>query len=142
MIGAIIARNAVKSGFDALNERNVDKFMKAWAGNCEWVYPGIISVSGTFKGKDNVRKWFQHFQDQFPARKFIVTHLGVGNIFAMGGSNVISAVWKLDLVNKAGESYSMNGVTVLTIKGAKVVRGLDFSDNIGDNFKRMWGELK
>lgn len=30
MIGAIIARQAVKSGFDALNESNLDKFMKAW----------------------------------------------------------------------------------------------------------------
>jgi hypothetical protein len=28
MIGAIITRRAVKTGFDALNERNIDKFMK------------------------------------------------------------------------------------------------------------------
>ena len=77
MIGAIIARKAVKSGFDALNERNIDKFMKAWAGDCEWVYPGNISVSGTFKGKDNVRKWFQHFQDQFAAAVIITLVMNI-----------------------------------------------------------------
>ena len=126
MIGAIIARQAVNSGFKALNDRDIEKFMKSWGKDCTWVYPGNISVSGTFTGYENVRKWFQYFQDQFPTRKFTVTHLGVGNIFALGGNNVISAKWDLELVNKAGESFRNRGVTVLTIKGAKVVHGEDF----------------
>ena len=141
MIGAIIARQAVKSGFDALNNRDLEKFMKSWGKDVIWIYPGNISVSGTFTGNENVRKWFQHFQDQFPIRKFTVTHLGVGNIFAFGGNNVISAKWDLELVNKAGESFKNNGVTVLTIKGAKVVQGEDFlASSSGDDFKRIWGE--
>ena len=54
MIGAIIARQAVKSGFDALNERNLDKFMKVWADNCIWIYPGKVTAGGRFVGKDEV----------------------------------------------------------------------------------------
>jgi ketosteroid isomerase-like protein len=143
MIGAIIARQAVKSGFDALNERNIDKFMKAWSDNCIWIYPGNVSAGGRFVGKTEVRKWFGKFQDQFPKRKFSINHLGVGNIFALGGNNVISAHWDLELVNKDGMSFSNSGVTLLTIKGAKVVQGQDFMTiSDGDEFKKAWGDIK
>lgn len=141
MIGAIVARNAVKSGFDALNDRNLDKFMKAWADQSVWIYPGNLSVSGKFVGKDEVRKWFEHFQEQFPQRKFTLKHLGVGNIFAMGGNNVVSAYWELELTNNTGLKSQNSGVTLLTIKGSKVVQGEDFlSRNSGEEFTKMWGE--
>ena len=77
MIGAIIARQAVKSGFDALNERDIGKFMKAWGDHCIWIYPGNVSAGGRYIGKDEVQKWFENFQDQFPQMKFILNHLGV-----------------------------------------------------------------
>jgi ketosteroid isomerase-like protein len=141
MIGAIIAKQSVKSGFDALNDHNLDKFMKAWAEQSVWIYPGNLSVSGKFVGKDRVRKWFEHFLEQFPQMRFTVTHFGVGSIFALGGSNVISAYWELELMNKAGLKYSNSGVTLLTIKGAKVVQGEDFLfKSSGEDFIKIWGE--
>ena len=115
MIGAIIARHAVKSGFDALNNSNLDKFMNAWAEESVWIYPGNLSVSGKFVGKDQVRKWFKHFLEQFPHRKFTVKHFGVGSIFALSGNNVVSAHWDLELTNIAGTNYQYSGVTILTI---------------------------
>jgi ketosteroid isomerase-like protein len=141
MIGAIIARQAVRSGFDALNDRNLDKFMKAWAEESVWIYPGNLSVSGKFVGKDQVRKWFNHFQEQFPYRKFTVKHFGVVSIFALSGNNVVFAYWNLELTNIAGINYEYSGVTILTIKGAKVVQGEDFLFNsAGEDFAKIWGE--
>ena len=141
MVGAIIARNAVKSGFEALNNRDLEKFIKAWANQSVWIYPGNLSVSGKFVDKENVRKWFEHFQEQFPQRKFTLKHIGVGNIFALGGNNVVSAYWELELTNKTGLKSQNSGVTLLTIKGSKVVQGEDFlSRNSGEEFTNMWGE--
>jgi len=141
MIGAIIARQAVKSGFDALNDRNLDKFIKVWAEQSMWIYPGNLSVSGKFAGKDKVRKWFEHFQEQFPQMRFTVKHFGVGSIFALSGNNVVSAYWDLEATNKAGLKYQNSGVTLLTIKGAKVVQGEDFlSKSAGEDFAKVWGE--
>ncbi len=141
MIGAILARNAVKSGFDALNDRNLDKFMKVWADQSVWIFPGNLSVSGKFVGKDNVRKWFEHFQEQFPEMKFTLKHLGVGSILALGGNNTITAYWELELTNKVKMKFHNSGVTLLSIIGAKVVRGEDFlSINSGENFTKVWGE--
>lgn len=142
-IGAIIARQAVISGFDALNERDIGKFMKAWGEHSTWIYPGNVSAGGRYVGKDKVQKWFEKFQDQFPQMKFILNHLGVGNIFALGGNNVISAQWDLELVNKDGMSFTNSGVTLLTIKGGKVVQGQDFMTKTdGNEYKKAWGELK
>ena len=140
MIGAIIARQAVKSGFDALNDRDLDKFMKAWAEQSIWIYPGNLSVSGKFVGKDKVRNWFEHFQEQFPQMKFNVKHLGVGSIFALSGNNIISAYWDLELTNKGGLKYQNSGVTLLKIKSSKVVQGEDFLfKSSGEEFEKIWG---
>ncbi len=141
MIGALIARQAVKSGYNALNDRNLDKFMKAWSEQSIWIYPGNLSVSGKHVGKDKVKKWFAHFQEQFPQMKFNLNHLGVGSIFAFSGNNVISAHWDLELTNRTGSKYQYNGITVLEIKGAKVIKGQDFLFNCsGEDFSKMWGE--
>lgn len=141
MIGAIIARQAVKSGFIALNDRNLDKFMEAWAEESVWIYPGNLSVSGKYVGKDKVKKWFEHFQTQFPLISFKINHLGVGSIFAFNGNNVVSAQWDLELTNKDGFKNQNSGVTVLRIKGGKVVQGEDFLfKNSGEDFVKMWGE--
>ena len=141
MIGALIARQAVKSGFDALNDRDLDKFLKAWSEQSIWIYPGSLSVSGKHVGKANVKKWFAHFQEQFPQIRFNLKHLGVGSIFAFGGNNIISAHWDLALTNKTGIEYQYNGVTVLVIKGGKVVQGEDFLfKSSGEDFSKMWGE--
>jgi ketosteroid isomerase-like protein len=142
MIGAIIAKQAIKSGFDALNEGNLDKFMAAWSDNCIWIYPGKVTAGGRFTGKAEVIKWFKNFIQQFPQRKFTLNHIGIGNIFAMGGNNIVSAVWDLELTNKDGLKAYNAGVTVLKISGSKIVQGEDFLRTAdGDDYKRAWGDI-
>jgi ketosteroid isomerase-like protein len=141
MIGAIIAKQAVRSGFNALNERDLDKFMKAWAEQSAWIYPGDLSVSGKHVGKDAVRIWFEHFMEQFTKCKFNLLHLGVDNIFALNGNNTVLAYWELELTNKAGLAFQNRGITLLNIKGSKVVKGEDFLfKNSGADFNSIWGE--
>jgi len=42
-----------------------------------------------------------------------------------------------------GISFSNSGVTLLTIKGAKVVQGQDFlTISDGDEYKKLWGNTK
>jgi ketosteroid isomerase-like protein len=141
MIGAIIARQAVKSGFIALNHQDIDKFMKSWAQESVWIYPGTLSVSGTFTGKDAVQAWFENFCRHFTKFEFDVRCICVANIFAFGGNNIIAAEWKLNLTNNVGKNYKNEGVTVLTIKNAKVIMGRDYLDNSGtEEFRSLWGE--
>jgi ketosteroid isomerase-like protein len=143
MIGAIIAKHAIKSGFNALNEGDLEKFMKAWSEDCIWIYPGKVKAGGRFAGKAEVKNWFGEFIRQFPQRKFILNHVGVEDIFDLAGSNTISAQWDLELTNKDGFNLTNSGVTILKLKGSKVIQGEDFlSTSDGDDYKRAWGDIK
>ncbi|XZF13893.1 nuclear transport factor 2 family protein [Chitinophagaceae bacterium MMS25-I14] len=141
MIGAIIARLAVKKGFEALNRQDITAFMKSWGEEAQWMYPGNLTVSGTFTGRDKVQAWFDNFCHHFPHFTFNVRCICTDNIFALGGNNIIAAEWTLDLTNKDGVQYKNEGTTVLTIKNAKVVMGRDYLDNSGSpEFAKVWGE--
>ena len=48
MIGALIARRKASEGFEALNRRDLEVFLKDWADDATFIYPGDVSgVSGT-----------------------------------------------------------------------------------------------
>lgn len=141
MIGAVLAKLAVRSGFEAMNRGDLDRFLNTWSDDAIWEYPGELKVSGRFEGKTALRGWFEHFFKQFPKRRFTVRHLGVDRIFAVGASNVIAAHWDLALTNVLGEPWQAEGVTLLTIRGAKVVHGKDFLFRSGgDAYREIWGE--
>ena len=91
MIGAIVAKQAIKSAFDALNKGNLEKFLKAWSENGIFIYPGKVKAGGQFAGKPEIKRWFEEFIKQFPQRKFTVKHVGVDNIFDMAGYNTLFA---------------------------------------------------
>lgn len=139
MIGAIIARKAIADAFEALNNHDLEKFMSAWSDEATFVYPGEIPQSGTFKGRNAVEGWVKGFFEQFPEIRFVVKDIGVKNIFALGGNNVISAHWDIYLTNRTGREGKNAGVTVITVKGGKVTGAIDYIFDLGDNFKMNWG---
>jgi ketosteroid isomerase-like protein len=141
MLGAILAKQAVKSGFDFLNEGNLEKCIKGWDDNCIWKYPGKVKAGGTYTGKDQVRKWYEAFFTQFPRRKFTLKHIAVENIFDFAGNNTVLARWDLETTNKDGFISTNSGVTLLNIKGSKITMGEDFMLNSdGDEYRKAWGE--
>lgn len=143
MIGAIIAKQSMISGFNALNEGDLEKFMKAWSENSTWIYPGKVKAGGRFVGKADIKRWFGEFIRQFPQRKFTLNHIGVENIFDMIGNNTISVQWDLELTNKDGINITNSGVTIIKIKASKVVQGEDFLETSdGNDYKRAWGDIK
>jgi ketosteroid isomerase-like protein len=138
MIGALIARNAVAGGFEALNKRDLGKFMSAWHDDGVFIYPGEIHASGTFKGKSAVEGWFRMFFEQFPRIQFDIQDLCVRSIFALGGTNVVAVHWNIQLTNREGRVGQNSGVTVISIRGGKVVQAKDYIFDLGSNFKQNW----
>lgn len=72
MIGALVAKKALAQAFDTLNRHDLPKFMSAWRDDGEFIYPGEIPESGSFKGKSAVENWFRCFFEQFPGIRFDV----------------------------------------------------------------------
>ena len=139
MIGAIIARRAIRDAFSALDQHNLSRFMSAWKDDGVFIYPGDISASGSFEGKSAVEGWFRNFFDQFPKIHFDIQDICVKSIFAVTGNNVVSVHWNIELTNRAGRKGLNSGVTVINIVGGKVSRVKDFIFDLGENFRLNWG---
>ncbi len=138
MIGALVARKAIAGAFKALDKHDLAQFMSAWRDDGVFIYPGEIRASGTFRGKSAVEGWFRNFFDQFPGIHFDIQDICVRNILALGGSNVVAVHWNIQLTNREGRVGQNSGVTVVTIKGGKVVQVQDFISDLGSNFKLNW----
>ncbi len=138
MIGAIIARRAIRDAFAALDQRNLTKFMSAWREDGVFVYPSDISASGSFEGKEAVESWFRNFLEQFPSIHFDIQDICVRDILAFSGTNVVSVHWNIELTNRTGRKGYNSGVTVISIVGGKVFRVKDFIFDLGENFRLNW----
>jgi ketosteroid isomerase-like protein len=138
MIGALVAKKALADSFDALNRRDLPKFMAAWRDDGVFIYPGEIPESGTFQGKSAVEGWFRRFFDQFPTIQFDVQDICVRNIFDLAGNNVVVVHWNIQLTNREGRVGQNSGVTVVSIKRGKVFLVKDFIFDLGVNFRRNW----
>lgn len=142
MIGAIIARKAVRGAFEALDKHDLSKFMSAWQDDGLFIYPGDIPVSGMFKGKNSVESWFRNFFVQFSKIEFDIQDICVKNIFALSGTNVVSVHWNIQLTNRDGREGQNSGVTLIDIVGGKVFRAKDFIFDLGENFRLNWSVMR
>jgi ketosteroid isomerase-like protein len=140
MIGALIAKSKVTSSYDLLNGRDIKKFLANWHDEATFVYPGNISASGEFKGKQAIEKWFQKLLDQFPTFKNTPKNVCVNNIMDFVGTNVVTVEWDEENINKDGEKVRLNGVTVITLKFGKATRAQDYLFNTDEEIKKAWGE--
>jgi ketosteroid isomerase-like protein len=136
MIGALMARKALAQAFDALNRHDLPKFMSAWRDDGEFIYPGEIPESGSFKRKSAVEGWFRGFFEQYPGIGFEVQDICVRNIFDLVGNNVVAVHWNIQLKNREGRNGTNSGVSVVSIHRGKVYRVKDFMFDLGENFKR------
>lgn len=139
MIGAILAKRAVRSGFAALERRDIDQFVAAWIDDAAFIYPGDLSVSGRVEGKQAIKEWFQRFLEQFPEFHFTLKSVCVENIFDLIGTNVVAVEWDISLTNREGTTLQNSGVTTIhTEKGKGVLVRDYYSDHVA--LREGWGE--
>lgn len=140
MIGTILAKQRVHAAFEHLNSHDLQSLISAWDEAASFVYPGTTRASGTIQGKKAIEKWFHDFYIQFPEIHFVVKEICAAKPFDFIGSNVLAAIWDVDLVNKDGHSTHNSGATAITIKRGKIVHAQDNVFETGKKFHMMWGE--
>lgn len=138
MIGTIIARKAVRRAFQALSNHDLEGFMSAWRDDGVLTYPGEMWASGTFNGKPAVSEWCRKFFEQYPKIFFDVQQIAAKKIFAFTGTNVFMVHWNIYLTNKTGREGQNSGVSVISLKGGKVIQVKDFVFDLGENFRLNW----
>jgi ketosteroid isomerase-like protein len=98
-------------------------------------YPGEMWASGTFNDKPAVSEWCQKFFGQYPTIFFDLQQIAAKKIFAFTGTNVFMVHWNIYLTNKTGREGQNSGVSVISLKGGKVIRVKDFVFDLGENFR-------
>ncbi len=141
MIGALLARQAVRRAFAALNRKDLDAFMAAWREDGTFVYPGDIPESGTFRGRAAVEGWFRRFFEQYPRITFDVHQICLSRLLDFTGTNVATVHWDVALLNRDGYQGRNAGVTVITIERGKAVHARDYIFDLGEEFHRYWSAL-
>lgn len=139
MIGTLIAKSKIRSGFKAMNEHRVDDFLKNWADDSTFIFPGNSSISGEFKGKKAVEEWFRKFMDRFPKINFTIKNVYVENIFDMVGTNHIAVEWDISETDHEGKEFLNSGITAIYIKTGKAIFVRDYISDI-ETLKKAWGE--
>ena len=139
MIGALIVKKIGPKAFEALNQGNLAEFMEGWAENSIFIYPGDVKVSGTFKGKKDIEKWFKHMFEQLPERAFTIQNVYVRNVCAFGATNGLAVEWEIEVKDKKGKEYKNFGVSVVDIKKGKAVSVRDYF-RFTHFLKEAWGE--
>lgn len=139
MIGALIAKSMIRSGFKAMNEHRVDDLLKNWAEDSTFIFPGNLSISGEFKGKKTIEEWFRKFMDRFPKINFSIKNVYVENIFDMIGTNHIAVEWDISETDKDGKEFLNSGITAIYLKTGKAILVRDYISDI-ETLKKAWGE--
>lgn len=140
MIGALLARRGVRRTYDALNDRDLDRFLAAWSDDAIFTFPGDVWASGTVEGKPAIRGWFEAFLARFPHLRFDVDHVCVARPLALGASQHVTAHWRIDLTSRDGVSNRNEGITLIRLRRGRVAAAQDFLASTGDDFRRVWGE--
>lgn len=140
MIGALIAKSKVTSSYSLLNSRDVTSFLANWHDESTFVYPGSVSASGEFKGKEAIEKWFRKLLDQFPTFKITPKNVCVKNILDFVGTNVATVEWVEENINKGGNKVQVSGVTVITLKFGKATHAKDYIFGTDEKLRKAWGE--
>ena len=138
MIGAMIAKQKISSGYDALNNRDLETFLAAWRDDCTFIYPGDLPISGKIVGKPAIEKWFKNLFDQFTKIKYTLKNVCVDNVFDFMGTNTVAVHWDSEYTNKDGKEFQNSGVSIIKIKFGKAESVKDYFFDTGDKFKAAW----
>ncbi len=141
MIGALIIKRKVPAGFKALDNHDLDTYLKDWADDAVFIYPGDIpGVSGVHTGKAAIRAFYERDLEQFPTIRRTLRSVSVANVFDLTGNNTVAVHWEAEATNRAGFQIQNSGVSVMTIRAGKVTRILTYIFDTGQKFRVAWGE--
>jgi len=141
MIGTIFAKIKTKKNFDLFNKGDISSFIADWAEDAVFEYPGDLEVSGKIRGKEEIRKWYENFLEQFPKTKLTLKSICVKRLFDFTGNNVICTESEIEVTNKNDEIYKYSEISMITLKNRKAIHVRDYIFDMG-TWRESWGNYR
>lgn len=123
----------VKTYFESLAKGDLATLGSLFAEDVVWHQPGNGSLSGTYRGKQELFPLFGKFME-ISAGSFKIDRVSE----IMGNGNLVSATLHFSASKPNGEKISMNGVDLMRIENGKILEVFLFSgDQAAED--RFWG---
>ncbi len=119
----------VQQGYALFMKGDIPSLLNTYSDDVEFIFSGnpeINPISGTFRGKDQIRNFFSIVADNlqfetFEPREFIAQ-----------GDKVVVLGHDRGIAKATGESFEQDWVHVLTVQNGKISRLQGFLDNSND----------
>jgi ketosteroid isomerase-like protein len=121
MLERLVARN-----FRALDRKDLRTFMRGWADDAVFEFPGHSAISGRFVGKSAIEAWWRRWFARMQAVHFAVKRVGLANPFTLSIVNTVFVEWTADVTTKDGLSAHAEAVSVMCIRRGKVWLARDY----------------
>ncbi len=115
----------VRGPYDAMARKDLDAMMASWAEDGVWEFPGATRLSGTYRGKSEIRGFFRRLFDGLDSIHFTIRHAAMTNPVGLTVSNVVYVEWTEE-ARRVGRTVVLDGITVVTFHGGKVTHGRDY----------------
>ncbi len=137
MLGAVLAQRAAAQGFQAINRRDLETVLGAFADDAVLIVPSRTVMGGRFEGKPAIEAWYDRWLHRMNKVRFIVNNVGVCDLGAVGRSNTVMVEWELDEVDTQGQEFHFTGVSVFDIVGGEITRQHEYIFE-QDQMRQAW----
>lgn len=113
-----------------IDDYDVDSFLF-------WVHDDIVydsandlGIAKTLKGKKAVADWYTRYKEAFPKRKMDVWNICFAS-WPLCLKNVVTLQWSIVETDKQGQTFKIDGTTVMHLKNFKITAGTEYISYIG-----------
>lgn len=138
MLGAILVKWQVRAAYGKMNRKELARFMRGWADDAVFEFPGTSPMSGRYEGRRAIEGFFRKMSDRMATIHFTVKRIAVTRPFALGLSNTGMVEWTLDETSYDGVTIHLEGVTAGEIRRGRMVAVRDYLFDT-EPLATMWG---
>lgn len=121
MFEALVART-----FRPINRKDLDAWMRAWADDAVFDFPGQSPISGHFVGKQEIAAWWRRWFDRMEEVRFTPRHVAFANPLGFSVANTVFTELTVDVRTTDGLTAHALMVNVSRVRGGKIVEARDY----------------
>ena len=129
-----IVKRIVRRTFRRLSEGDYEAVVRQFGSQSRFLFSGDHELGGERRGRDAVRKWFQHMLGLFPGIRIEPRDVVVNG---WPWNTVVATHLAISATLADGRPYSNEGMQLLRLRWGRVVEDLIFEDTL-----RLDAELK
>ncbi len=135
MIGPLIARRKLRSGFNSVALGDLDTLLSVFRDDAVLIYPMV----GRMEGKDAIHKFYTLFLHTFPGVEVEVHNICHERTFDFVGTNVFTTYWDVATTNRRGMTFRQTGMQLIRTRFGRVEHMHYFFADL-DALRHAWKE--